>query len=147
MTLITFPYREEQSKIFGRIYRPVARVKLKSERGWIPQWMYVDSGADITLIPRSVGDLLGFEVERERIVDISGVGGGNVPVIIKETVIDIGGEIFDARVAWALIEDVPPLLGRMDVFLKFEAIFREWEKVMVFNKREVKKEEKKKDER
>ena len=147
MTLITFPYREEQSKIFGRIYRPVARVKLKSEQGWIPQWMYVDSGADITLIPRSVGDLLGFEVERERIVDISGVGGGNVPVIIKETVIDIGGEIFDARVAWALIEDVPPLLGRMDVFLKFEAIFREWKKVMVFNKREVKKEEKKKDER
>ena len=74
--------------------------------------MYVDSGADITLIPRSVGDLLGFEVERERIVDISGVGGGNVPVIIKETVIDIGGEIFDARVAWALIEDVPPSSGQ-----------------------------------
>jgi hypothetical protein len=24
-------------------------------------------------------------------------------------------EIFDVRVAWALIEDVPPLLGRMDV--------------------------------
>nr|QNO52349.1 hypothetical protein CJELADDK_00028 [Methanosarcinales archaeon ANME-1 ERB6] len=140
MTLITFPYREEQSKILGRIYRPVARVKLKSENEWYPSWMYIDSGADITLIPRSVGDLLGFEVERERIVDISGVGGGNVPVIIKEIMIDIGGGIFDARVAWALIEDVPPLLGRMDVFLIFEAIFKEWEKVVVFNKRGVKKE-------
>lgn len=137
MTPITFPYREERSKIFGRIYRPVARVKIKSENVWVPQWMYVDSGADITLIPRSVGDLLGFEVEREKIVDISGVGGGNVPVIIKEMMIDIGGEIFDARVAWALIEEVPPLLGRMDVFLKFEVVFKEWEKVVIFNKRAV----------
>lgn len=83
MTLITFPYREEQSKIFGRIYRPVARVKLKSENEWYPSWMYVDSGVDITPIPHSVGDLLGFEVEREKIVDIS---GGNVPVIIKEII-------------------------------------------------------------
>ncbi len=73
------------------------------------------------------------------IVDISGVEGGNVPVLIKEIMIDIGEEIFDVRVAWALIEDVPPLLGRMDVFSNFEAIFKEWEKEVVFNKRAVKK--------
>ena len=46
------------------------------------EWMYVDSGADITLIPRSVGDLLGFEM-------------------------------------------IPPLLGRMDVFNKFDVIFND----------------------
>lgn len=70
MASITFPYREEQSKIFGRIYRPVARVKFKFGGERIPEWMYVDSGADITLIPRSVGDLLGFEVNKSKIVDI-----------------------------------------------------------------------------
>ncbi len=117
MASITFPYREEQSKFFGLIYRPVARVKLNSAGEWIPEWMYVDSGADITLIPRSVGELHGFEVNKSKIVDITGVGGGTVPVIVKKVIISVGEEIFDARVAWALIEDVPPLLGRMDVFI------------------------------
>ncbi len=58
--------RKERSKIFGTIYRPVARVKFKfaDERVWMPEWMYVDSGADITLMPRSVGDLLGFEMNK-----------------------------------------------------------------------------------
>ena len=69
--------------------------------------MYVDSGADITLIPRSVGDLLGFVVKKGKIVDITGVGGGTVPVIVKKVMMCVGKEIFDARVAWALIEDVP----------------------------------------
>ena len=135
MASITFPYREEQSKFFGLIYRPVARVKLNSAGEWIPEWMYVDSGADITLIPRSVGDLLGFEVNKGKIVDITGVGGGTVPVIVKKVMMCVGKEIFDARVAWALIEDVPPLLGRMDVFNKFDVIVREEEKEVVFKKR------------
>jgi hypothetical protein len=135
MASMTFPYREERSKIFGTIYRPVARVKFKSDGEWIPEWMYVDSGADITLIPRSVGDLLGFEMNKRSIVDITGVGGGTVPVIVKEVTMGLGEEIFDARVAWALIEDVPPLLGRMDVFNKFEVIFKEEEREVVFNRR------------
>jgi hypothetical protein len=135
MASITFPYREERSKIFGRIYRPVARVKFEFGGEWIPEWMYVDSGADITLIPRSVGDLLGFEVNKGKIVDITGVGGGTVPVIVKKVMMCVGEEILDARVAWALIEDVPPLLGRMDVFDKFDVIVREEEKEVVFKKR------------
>jgi hypothetical protein len=136
MAPLTFPYREERSRIFGRIYRPVARVKFRSEEEWIPEWMYVDSGADITLIPRSVGDLLGFEMNKEKIVDITGVGGGTVPVTVKKTMISLGEEIYDARIAWALIEDIPPLLGRMDVFNKFEVIFKEEKKEVVFNKKD-----------
>jgi len=58
-----------------------------------------------------------------------------VPVIVKKVMMCMGKEIFDARVAWALIEDVPPLLGRMDVFNKFDVIVREEEKEVVFKKR------------
>ncbi len=68
-------------------------------------------------------------------VDIGGVGGGTVPVIIEKITMSLGEEIFDVRVAWALVEGVPPLLGRMDVFNKFEVVFREEEKEVVFKKK------------
>lgn len=129
---IVFPYREERSKLIGIIYRPVAQLELKSEEfGWIPEWMYVDSGADISLLPRSLGDLLAFEVT-EDIQEIRGVGDSIVPVIIKNIDVRLGNNVFNTRVAWSLIEEVPPLLGRLDIFDKFEVTFRQHEKKVVF---------------
>lgn len=128
---IIFPYREERSKLIGTIYRPVALVELKSGFGWVPEWMYVDSGADISLLPRSLGDLLGFEVTQD-IQEIRGVGDSVVPVIIKDIDVRLGGDVFNARMAWSLIEEVPPLLGRIDMFDKFEVTFKQHEKKVVF---------------
>ena len=39
---------------------------------------------------------------------------------------------FPIKIAWALVEDVPPLLGRTDVFDKFEVKFRQKEKITEF---------------
>lgn len=134
MKEITFPYKEERSRLFGTIHRPIARAELKSKAEWIPTLMYVDSGADITLIPRSLGELLGFKIEaEEKIVNIGGIGGA-IPAIVKKASINLGGEILEARVAWALVEDIPPLLGRTDVFDNFEVDFRQKEKKVIFRR-------------
>ena len=130
---IIFPFREERSKIFGVIYRPIALVKFKYNMDWVPEWMYVDSGADISLLPRSVGDLLGFDVTQD-IQEIRGVGKCKIPVLIKNIDVRLGDEIFNAKVAWSLIEEVPLLLGRIDIFDKFEVIFKQSEKKVVFKK-------------
>ena len=59
---IEFRYREEESEITGKTLRPVAALQFKSRSGeWIEIRMYIDSGADITLIPLSFGRLLGFK--------------------------------------------------------------------------------------
>ena len=58
---IEFGFRKEKSSLFGEIKRPVARVILINKEIKIPEIFYVDSGADITLIPRSVGELLQLE--------------------------------------------------------------------------------------
>ena len=44
------------------ILRPIARVKLINKGIEITVDMYIDSGADITLIPYSVGVALGFQL-------------------------------------------------------------------------------------
>ncbi|MFQ6119187.1 MAG: aspartyl protease family protein [Methanosarcinales archaeon] len=86
--------------------------------------MYVDSGADITLIPRSFGELLGFKVNSSEIQEIRGIGEGTIPVIIRESQLKIAEFVFNVRIAWALIETVPFLLGRLDVLDHFDIIFK-----------------------
>jgi hypothetical protein len=44
----------------------------------------------------------------------------------------IGSLKFKARVAWSQVEDVPPLLGRTDVFRKFSVTFKEKEGMTIF---------------
>ena len=115
--MITFRYRKEHSNLFGTVYRPVAEVYFKDVEGKdLISFMYVDSGADITLLPRELGENLGLMIEEEEIQEISGVGGGSIPVIIKTIAMRIGDHAMNAMVAWSLEEDVPALLGRIDVF-------------------------------
>jgi hypothetical protein len=82
---VEFRYREEELEITGKILRPVAALQFKSRNGeWIEIRMYIDSGADMTLIPLSFGRLLGLELRKEDIKHLRGVGGGEVPVIITK---------------------------------------------------------------
>ncbi|MGA2460707.1 MAG: hypothetical protein ABSF82_04740 [Candidatus Bathyarchaeia archaeon] len=120
---VDFPYVRERSARFGVITRPVARVTLQDR---ITQWMYVDSGADITLIPLSVGKLVGLRrTKRDRLRRIFGVGQSSIPILVKRLSMRLGPIHFRARVAWSQVEDVPLLLGRMDVFPRFEVAFKE----------------------
>ena len=127
---VEFPYRKEKSSTFGVIFRPVAKVTLEDE---FDQWLYVDSGADITLIPLSLGDLIGLRrLKQDKLQRIMGVGESSVPIIVKTISMRIASRSFRARVAWSQVEEVPPLLGRADVFRKFSVTFREKEGVTIF---------------
>ncbi len=122
--MVEFPYKKEKSNLFGTIYRPIAAVHFIVRSNEIIQLMYVDSGADITLIPKSIGELLGFE-EDDEAKEIFSVSGHKISVIIKNTKMKIGRHTFSARVAWSLQENVPILLGRLDIFDKFIITFDE----------------------
>jgi len=47
-----FEYQKEHSKIKDVIYRPVGEITLKTDEQEVRVPMYIDSGADITIIPR-----------------------------------------------------------------------------------------------
>lgn len=121
---IEFDFREEESTLFGPIFRPVARLILINNKTKLPQIFYVDSGADITLIPRSVGEILGFKVERgKQIAEIKGVGERGIPIVVKKVILQINEIKIKTKIAWSLIEEVPLLLGREDFFKFFEITF------------------------
>ncbi len=105
---------------------------IKSLHGeWLPFVPYIDSGADITLIPFSLGIKLGFEPSKD-IIDLHGVRGIGLPVEIRRVKMRIGDVELEPRVAWALIEEAPPLLGRLDIFDRFNITFKEREGKIIF---------------
>ena len=127
---VDFPYAREKSQLSGPIFRPVARVILNDR---IPNMMYVDSGADITLLPKTVGELIGLKRETdEKPTGIRGIGRSHIEVLVRRVTMTIGGSRFSARVAWSLVEDVPILLGRLDVFSRFNILFRERKGLVTF---------------
>ena len=73
-----------------------------------------------------------YREEESEIKHLRGVGGGEVPVIITKVDIRIDDVEFPIDVAWALEEDVPPLLGRTDVFDRFKIMFNQGSRSIIF---------------
>lgn len=134
--MITFKYKEEPiSSKDKKIKRPVADIDLKSSSGlWIRYHPYIDSGADITIIPLSLGKLLGLKDEKRKIQYIGGISG-SVPVIYLNIQMRVAEEKFISLIAWAQIEEVPALLGRTNVFDMFKITFVQYKGIIVFEKR------------
>lgn len=128
-----FPYRREYSTLVGEIYRPVATAYLQTkDKRWIGFTLYADSGADITLLPRSACEGLGYDLEDGKQGYVGGITRGRIKVYIHEINMKLGQEIFEARVAFAQTESVPPLLGRTDVFDRFKVCYDNEHKETVF---------------
>jgi len=123
--MIVFKYRRQKSSSFGDILRPIADVIVEFNGNQIEVPMYIDSGADITLLPFTMGKALGFKEEADEIKQMKGISGAGVPFVAKTISIFLSNERIEAKIAWSMVEDVPPLLGRMDVFPRFKILFDE----------------------
>lgn len=131
--MIIFKYKREPSRDLSNfILRPVADVFLENKAGgWIEFHPYIDSGADVTLIPLSLGKLIGLKTDGKRIEKIGGIKG-SIPAIYYKVNLRIGGLELSAKIAWALIEEVPPLLGRTDIFDNFHITFKQDQGIIAF---------------
>lgn len=61
--MIRHKFREEKGSL-GIVLRPVAEVILEKDGFSVGIPMYIDSGADISMIPLRFGKALGFKQER-----------------------------------------------------------------------------------
>jgi hypothetical protein len=132
--LVEFAYRKEKSGLLGDILRPVAQLQIKSEKsGWFPIIMYIDSGADISLVPRNFGSLLGLDL-RKNLGQIRGIGEAIVPLSLQIVKLRIEKHEIKVKIAVALINEVPYVLGRYDFFKLFKISFQEYDNKVVMEK-------------
>lgn len=132
MTDIIFEYKPlPNSK--GKIY-PLAKIDLLYEKKKQTFWPIIDSGANVSIFPKAVGDALGidFEGEPEAVEGVLGtflgyshfvnikLGDYSQPISIR---------------ALFLMGEPYPLLGREGIFEKFDVLFQERLKKVVFIKK------------
>ncbi len=94
--------------------------------------MYVDSAADLTLIPLKVGEALGLAYKHSEIREVKGLGRRPLPVVIRKLQMKIAGKTIYAQVAWSLVEEVPIILGRRDVFDLFRVTIDQAKQTVTF---------------
>jgi len=130
--MIEFEYRRQKLTSGDVIYRPVAKVYLpRSGNEWVAEYFYVDSGSDYTLVPYRMGRFLGLDTRASGLREMGGIGG-RIGVRFAVIPMRIAVYQFDCTIAWAQIETVPLLLGRMDVFDHFDVTFQQRRKKTVF---------------
>lgn len=64
----------------------------------------------------------GFTMGKSRASTLSGIAGGT-PYLLKKVFLEIGPFRILSRIAWALRDDVPMLLGRTDVLDRLVVTF------------------------
>lgn len=131
---IGFSYTQHASDIYRIVHRPESRVAIRSTRGsWLSHAMIVDSGADFSVLPKSVGEFLGMrKTATDRLHHVGAVGGA-IWVVMRRVSMRIGPHEFTADAGWASTDAVPALLGRADVFDRFDVVFRQADRRVEFH--------------
>ncbi|HUU97206.1 MAG TPA: DUF5677 domain-containing protein [Phycisphaerae bacterium] len=112
-----FAWRRQMTRHFGEQWVPFAELGLKGADGrWRTFAVQVDSGAVISVLTRSAAELLGIKPEEGERVELASIGRQPHPYFVHELTARIGdlGE-FTMRIALSDREDMPNLLGRLDV--------------------------------
>ena len=120
-----YPYAREIVPLFdSKVVVPEVRLKVKSHRGAHYETFVVDTGADVTIIPRSAEKSIKCRLlsGEDLLFGVSGIG---IPIQPAEIEIEIIGKF--RKVRCALVDDpqVPFLLGRLDILDNFDLLFLE----------------------
>jgi Aspartyl protease len=96
--------------------------------------MIVDSGADITFIPKKIGERLGLvRSENDLLFEAKSVGS-LVSYVFRQMKVSIDGITLSIRIIWGQDEqgEEEALLGRLDVFDRFDVLFSQKKRKVIF---------------
>ena len=126
--------KEVWEPLYPVLFTASAAAKLEYRLKQREVLMVVDSGAEIGLISKTLGEELGFSVSVGEKIEIGQGVGGEIEYINRMVDLSIDGHTFKAPVAWILsdVGDTPLLLGREVVFDLFDIKFVQAEKRIEF---------------
>jgi len=123
--MIEYRWREEGSESFGKVRRPVAEVHIKDKNNeWRAITMLVDSGADVSIISKSYGELFGHDLKKGRKIKLKGIGEDEVVAYIHKMDMLVGKHEVSIEVAVASVDLKVNILGRRNLFDLFEIQFK-----------------------
>lgn len=129
---LTLPYQYKHIE-FGKVFNPYIPVPVKARWGWQNLWFLVDSGADTTMLTLSLANQLGLNIEKSKRSQLFGIGEKSVPAYPGKIDLKFGNSIISTRCYFIDTEDATLLLGRLDIFDKFNVYFDSTNQKVTFN--------------
>ncbi|MBI2654513.1 hypothetical protein HYX02_06960 [Candidatus Woesearchaeota archaeon] len=121
------PYSQQKSNIFGVISRLLVTIRVysKIKDTWIPIYdTLADTGADLTLLPRYLGEMIVNDITTGKYVEIKGIATSAVVIgFIHKVRLEVFRKEIDANLVIADTDDVKPILGRLDGLDLFSTTF------------------------
>ncbi len=120
-----FQYTKKDSRLFGKILAPFICIEALSRHGlWCGiDKVLVDTGADITLLPKDIGEILVDNVTTGEQALIKGLGPNELKVFVHTIKLRVAGKEFETKVAIADSDEAPAVLGRFEALDFFTAEF------------------------
>lgn len=112
---LEFPFKYVNLPSVGKVFYPYIPVYLKTVEGWKDFDFIVDTGADLTTLPRRAEEILGIDLSQCEESKAEGIGG--VEIKTWETKIPIRIKDFEVEIRCSITKDdkTPFLLGRIDL--------------------------------
>ena len=117
-----FDYQREPG---GYLY-PAAILHVQGKnKTWQGFLMFVDSGTDTTLLTREDALLLGIDYRSGKYTQVGGINRGFIDGYAHKLKVRLCDQEFKAEIIFADSDETPRLLGRQDIFKKFQVCFRD----------------------
>jgi len=132
---LEIPYIDEKSDVYKNIRRPKLALSLYSRK--LKRWVKIDNfladtGADISVLPKSLGTLIVGNIKSQKKYQISGLTtNDNADMHIHKLSVKIGNKTFRTDFAISNSDDVPPTLGRIGALDKFQIIYDKGKKMVI----------------
>lgn len=117
---LVFPFEYAEVESLGKLFYPFVRVSLKTIYDWQEFDFLVDTGADVTTLPKTIIPVFGINTKSLKKQKTQGVGGIWVETFKTILPIRIGRDEFTIHVSITNTEEegLPFLLGKKDIFEK-----------------------------
>ena len=120
---IEIPYNNKRTA-FGVVCNPELVVEVSTTiYGYQPFLFLLDSGADCTMVPRSMASLVGVTLPKVPDIYVGGISGPKLAAFRGSLNCRIGNEQFELRCLFTKSDKTPFLLGRIDFFNLFNVTF------------------------
>lgn len=129
----TFPYQYKRIE-FGSIFNPYISIPVKAPWGWQNLWFLVDSGADTVMLTVSLANQLGLSFNQKRKTKLFGIGEKSVTAYPGKITLRLGDYIIKSRAYFIDAEDSILLLGRLDIFDRFNVVFDTRNQQVIFDR-------------
>ncbi|MBI4523167.1 MAG: hypothetical protein HY695_05060 [Deltaproteobacteria bacterium] len=128
MRSISFPY-----KAYRGFPCPIVTIGIKGPLGWIRAEAYVDTGAFVLIFTLNEAAGLGVDYRKGKETFVTVGDGGLIPVYVHRLPLQIGPIVFKASIGFSPRLGVGfNLLGRQDIFNRFDVTFRDAKKQVSF---------------